>query len=93
MAAKRKPLNRLLKARMRMGYSQRKAMRAFKFKSHSRISQWEKGKRNPSLYNAMKLARLYKTHVGYLFPDIDEQIVSELEVWQKKEDRKRIEPP
>lgn len=70
--------HRLRKARMRMGFSQVQVMHALGLKSPNRISQWEKGRRIPSIKNILKLSILYQTLPDDLFYELRQEIVIEL---------------
>lgn len=85
--------NRLRKARRRMGYSQLDVMRALGLKSTSRICRWESGKELPSVSNAIRLSRLYRTLINDLFPDIDAEAVQEIQAWMQEDMKRKNKPP
>jgi transcriptional regulator with XRE-family HTH domain len=61
-----------------MGYSQREAAKLIGV-SPSRLSQWERGIKMPSVKNLLKLAILYHTLPDQLYYDLRKSLVKEVE--------------
>ena len=69
---------RLKKHRKMMGYSIREAAKLIGV-SPSRLSQWERGLKMPSVKNLLKLAILYHTLPDELYYDLRKSLVKEVE--------------
>lgn len=60
--------NNLRSYRQRAGLTQEQVAFAMGFSTTAHISEWENGKRQPTLIAAMRLAQLLETYVEHLFP-------------------------
>ncbi len=61
--------NRLWKYRKRLGFSQRKVATLLGHLTSNHVSDYEAGRRRPSLTTALKLEILYRVPVAFLFPE------------------------
>jgi transcriptional regulator with XRE-family HTH domain len=71
--------NRLRVHRLRMGYEQLEVAYLLGLKSHTRISQWEKGFKKPSLENLLLLSFAYQTLPDELYLDLRHELRLEFE--------------
>jgi len=71
--------NKLWIARKRAGYLQKWVASLLGQRSLSVISEYEKGRKLPSLRTALKLERIYQTPLPELFPSLYAEIVGEVE--------------
>ena len=69
-----------------MGYTQREVARLLGYRSATHISDYERGKRLPSLETAIKLEVVLCAPVAFLFPDIRRRVLDGVRM-----ERKRIE--
>jgi transcriptional regulator with XRE-family HTH domain len=56
---------------MIMDYSQQQLAGFLSYKNASHISEWEKGRKLPTLKNAIRLSHILNTPVESLFPGLD----------------------
>lgn len=61
-------INNLRFYRHQAGLTQEQIAFALGFSTTAHISEWENGKRQPTLATAMRLAQLLDTYVEHLFP-------------------------
>ena len=60
--------NNLKAARLASGMTQRQAADLLGLRCESRLSQWEGGTSVPSIFNLLRLARMYGTTCELLYP-------------------------
>ena len=70
--------NRLWIHRKKMGYTQREVATLLGYRSATHISDYERGKRLPSLEAAIRLEVVLCAPVAFLFPDIRRQAIEEV---------------
>ncbi len=71
--------NKLWIARKRAGYLQKWVASLLGQRSVSMVSEYEKGRKLPSLRTALKLEHIYQTPLPELFPSLYAEIVEEVE--------------
>ena len=74
---KHKPIvypNKLKEKRLQCNLTQKDVSAHLKFATENRISRWEQGQSIPSIYNLLKLAKLYNVHAEELYPEADYSI-------------------
>jgi transcriptional regulator with XRE-family HTH domain len=76
--------NALVKYRKRMNFSQKQVAALLGFRNTAILSHYEKGTALPSLKRAMALEAIYRVPIAFLFPNLNQQIRSEI---REKEDR------
>ncbi|MEI6575100.1 MAG: helix-turn-helix transcriptional regulator [Bacteroidota bacterium] len=62
--------NSLRQCRQKAGLSQFDIIIRLGFKSNTRISQWESGKRLPNIINLFRLAEIYQVSPQELYPEL-----------------------
>lgn len=53
-----------------MGFSQRQVAQIFGYLSQTDVSQYERGRKLPSLVTALKFEIVYRVPVAFLFPEL-----------------------
>lgn len=61
-----------------MGYEQKDIAYLLGLKSHSCVSEWEQGKKNPSIENLLLLSILYRTLPDQLYYDLRFELQKEV---------------
>lgn len=74
---KRRIANRLRKYRIERGLEQREVAFLLSIKSHSSVSQWERGINLPSLEKLFLLSFIYKTLPDELFYDLRHRLLTQ----------------
>ena len=76
--------NRIWKYRHICNLSQQEIGRLLEYKTTSQISNWEKGKKLPTLINAIRLSQILHTTVEVLFPGLVQYLKNEIEAKEKR---------
>ena len=76
--------NRIWKYRHICNLSQQEIGRLLEYKTTSQISNWEKGKKLPTLINALRLSEILHTTVEALFPGLAQYLKNEIEAKAKR---------
>lgn len=74
-----KVANRLKYFRRLCGYTQEEVAALIEV-NPVQISDWEKGKKQPSLTNAFKLAKAYYRYTEHLFPELNSEIEQRINI-------------
>ena len=69
-----------------MGYTQREVARLLGYRSATHISDYERGRRLPSLETAIKLEVVLCAPVAFLFPDIRRRAIAEAKRARRRDD-------
>jgi transcriptional regulator with XRE-family HTH domain len=80
---------RLIKYRKRLGYTQALAAELIGV-SPSRLSQWEKGERMPSIRNLLRLSILYRVLPDELYFELRQSLVVDIERKIRKLDNSNL---
>ena len=75
--------NRIWQYRQIRHLSQQEIGRLLEYKTTAPISNWEKGKKLPSLINAIRLAEILHSSVEALFPGLTRYLKNEIEAKAK----------
>lgn len=78
--------NQLWKYRQRMGFTQQQVASLVGYVSQADISNFERGRKLPSLRMALRLEIVYRTPVAFLYPDLYARLKTAL---RAKEERLR----
>ena len=76
--------NRIWKYRHIHNLSQQDIGAYFSYKTASTISNWEHGKKIPTLMNALRLSQILHSSVETLFPGLTHYLKSEIEAKEKQ---------
>jgi transcriptional regulator with XRE-family HTH domain len=80
--------NRLWIYRKRMGFTQQEVAEIIGYQRETHISDYEHGRKSPSLVTALKLEIVYRTPVAFLFPELYGRLKGQL---RDREDAVRAE--